>query len=179
LIARGLATPWFFALAFAATVLGCHGLALWVTTPGDAFEARRAPSPPDYTDASSWAALPAEASRANSVPPHSGAVDAQAGAAADVFFVHPTTYFWRRHWNAPCDGWRTRAITGATVAGQASAFNGTARIYAPRYRQMTLPGFRDAAVREAALGSGLCRRAPRLLALRRGVVRRTPGAQRF
>jgi len=65
--------------------------------------------------------------------------------------VAPTTYFGRRHWNAPIDAWLTRAITGATLAGQASAFNAAARIYAPYYRQMTLAGFGDPAVREQGL----------------------------
>ena len=47
-----------------------------------------------------------------------------AEAPADAFFLHPTTYFWRSHWSAPTGGWLTQAITGATLAGQASTFNG-------------------------------------------------------
>jgi len=133
------------------TRLTWRGLLHWATTPAGPFDARRAPRPPDYANPSSWAALPGKASRAAAVPPKSDAVDARAGVAADAFFVHPTTYFWRAHWNAPIDGWLTRKITAATLAGQASAFNGAARIYAPYYRQMTLSGFRDAGVCDFAL----------------------------
>jgi len=136
---------------------GCQSLGRWATTPGHPFEATEAPPAPDYADAASWAALPGMKSRANAVPPGGGAADAQADAPADVFFVHPTTYFGGGHWNAPVggmgllDGGLMRAITGATLAGQASAFNGAGRIYAPRYRQMTLSGFAHPDVREQAL----------------------------
>jgi len=136
---------------FSLSTAGCHGISVWMSTPSQPFDAADAPPPPDYAQASSWAALPTKKSRADAVPRDSGAVDAQAGAPADAFFVHPTTYFWRRHWNAPAGGCLTDAITGATLAGQASAFNGTARIYAPRYRQMTLSGFRYPELRDDAL----------------------------
>ena len=135
----------------AAGSLGCQSLSHWVATPGHPFDPQLAPPPPDYARAEAWAALPGRDSAADAVPPGSGAVDAQATAEADVFFVHPTTYFWRSHWNAPTGGWLTRRITAATLAGQASAFNGAARVYAPRYRQMTLAGFDHPELREAAL----------------------------
>jgi hypothetical protein len=129
-------------------MLGCQGIAHWVTTPSVAFDAAKTPPAPDYGDPGSWAALPGRRSRADALPPGTErAVD----PPADAFFVPPTTYFWRRHWNAPADGWLTGLITGATLAGQASAFNGVARIYAPRYRQMTLSGFDDPEVRERGL----------------------------
>lgn len=139
------------ALLLVATGLGCQSLAHWMTTPSGAIDSRPDPPPPDYAKPSSWAALPGMASRADAVPAHSGAVDAQGSAPADAFFVHPTTYFWRSHWNAPVGGWLTDKITGATLAGQASAFNGSARVYAPRYRQMTLSGFEYPEVRGPAL----------------------------
>jgi hypothetical protein len=148
---RPRAAARLLALLLAAGGLGCQSLAHWATTPGGAFASEPPPPPPDYAEPSSWAALPWEPSRADAVPPHSDAVDAQAEAGADAFFVHPTTYFWRGHWNAPVGGCLTEAITGATLAGQASAFNGAARIYAPRYRQMTLSGFGYPEVREAGL----------------------------
>ena len=87
---------------------GCAGLGSWVTTPSSGFEALAAPPPPDYALRSSWAALPGE-----SDPPAGG---------ADVFFLHPTTYFWRGGWNGSADGWLTRIITDASLKGQASAF---------------------------------------------------------
>jgi len=139
------------AAALAAASLGCQSLGRWVTTPPTPFDAVATPPAPDYASPRSWAALPGRESRADALPPHSGAVAAGPDAAADAFFVHPTTWFWRTRWNAPIDGWLTGQITGATLAGQASAFNGAARIYAPRYRQMALSGFQHPEVREPAL----------------------------
>ncbi|HJO22800.1 MAG: DUF3089 domain-containing protein [bacterium] len=130
---------------------GCSSLGHWVMTPPGAFDAADAPPAPDYALPSNWAALSGEPSRADAVPPNDGVAVDPAEAAADAFFLHPTTYFWRTHWSAPIGGWLTKVITGATLAGQASAFNGTARIYAPRYRQMTLAGFELADGRDAAL----------------------------
>ena len=138
-------------VAAALFVSGCHSIGAWMSTPSLPFQESAAPPPPDYAGESSWAALPTKKSRADAVPRDSDAVRAGADAAADVFFVHPTTYFWRAHWNAPAGGWLTDSITGATLAGQASAFNGAARIYAPRYRQMTLSGFDHPALRDEAL----------------------------
>ena len=133
--------------ALSAAGLGCSALA----TPSGSFESHRPPAAPDYADEASWAALPWKKSRADAVPRHSDLRNEQAIAVADVFYVHPTSYFWRSHWNAPAGGWLTDRITGAMLAGQASAFNGSARIYAPRYRQMTLAGFDHPPVRDKAL----------------------------
>jgi hypothetical protein len=137
------------------TVSGCT----WLHTPSRPFPAYEPPPAPDYANEKNWAALPGKKSRAGDVP--RGGVDAQATARADVFYVHPTTYFGRRHWNAPADGFWTRMITGSALAGQASAFNAAARIYAPRYRQMTLSGFDHPKVRVPglALAYGDVRRA--------------------
>jgi len=138
-------------LCIALGSAGCSSLAHWAMTPDRAFDAADAPPAPDYALSSNWAALPGKPSRADAVPPNDGTPVGPAEAAADAFFLHPTTYFWRSHWNAPTSGWLTRAITGATLAGQASVFNGTARIYAPRYRQMTLAGFEKTDGRKAAM----------------------------
>lgn len=131
--------------------LGCASALRLATTPDQPFEELAPPAVPDYSDPESWAAFPGQDSAASEVPPDSGAVDQQATAAADVFFVHPTTYFGGPGWNAPIDDTITRWVTSATLAGQASSFNGAGRIYAPRFRQMTLHGFAHPEVRERGL----------------------------
>jgi hypothetical protein len=71
-------------------------------------------------------------------------VNEQDSAQADLFFIHPTTYFGKGNWNQPADN--PRAIEGVSemvIPGQASAFNGSACIYAPWYRQATLYAFMD------------------------------------
>jgi len=122
---------------------GCATFSQWATTPGTAFGEHAPPPAPDYALPESWAALP-EAAGKEGVPE-------QSALRADVFFLHPTTYFWRGGWNAPVDGFLTQLITSVTLRGQASAFAEAGRIFAPRFRQMTLAGFEHPDVRQAGL----------------------------
>ena len=80
-------------------------------------------------------------SPSDAIPPGVPAGD-PAKAPVDVFFIYPTSFFSNDHWNAAIDDAETNAQTDyGSLAAQASAFNGCCRIYAPRYRQMTLGGF--------------------------------------
>jgi hypothetical protein len=60
---------------------------------------------------------------------------------ASVFFIHPTSYLEKAHWNAPLDHpdsqWRARLF----VRSQASAFNDIGEVWAPKYRQATFGAF--------------------------------------
>jgi len=115
-----------------------------VIKPGQDF-ARYTPSTsPDYAEAANWAALPGRRDSADAVPYGSGLRDEQPIAAADVFFVHPTTYYSRGGWNASLHDRKVNTFTDRSVMRkQASVFNAAARIYAPRYRQATLFSFFD------------------------------------
>ena len=103
------------------------------------------PAPgPDYAQDSCWAALPTRRDSADAVPYAAGLHDEQATAAADVFFVHPTTFYRPDAWNADISQGRLNRFTDrSTIRHQASAFNAAGRIYAPRYRQATLYSFFD------------------------------------
>ncbi|MFN4145562.1 MAG: DUF3089 domain-containing protein [Runella sp.] len=67
--------------------------------------------------------------------------DGQATARADVFFVHPTTYTTQPQkqmyeWNADLNDAELNKKTDlTTILNQATVFNGSCRVYAPRYRQ--------------------------------------------
>jgi hypothetical protein len=58
-----------------------------------------------------------------------------------VFFVHPTSYLDRSHWNAPLDDPESQRIARLYVRGMASPFNQASEIWAPRYRQATFGAF--------------------------------------
>jgi len=67
-------------------------------------------------------------------------------AAADappfaVFFVHPTSYLERAHWNAPLDDEQSRGRARTFLRGLASPFASASAIWAPRYRQATFGAF--------------------------------------
>jgi hypothetical protein len=58
-----------------------------------------------------------------------------------VFFIHPTSYLAREHWNGPIDDKDTRNRTALFVRGMASAFNGEAAVFVPYYRQAAFGSF--------------------------------------
>lgn len=111
--------------------------------PAHSFTEAAPPAAPDYSLATSWAALPDRQDLAD-VLPGGDVQDRQATAEVDVFFVHPTTFFGTGSWNQALDDNSTNQLTDTFVLrGQASVFNSCCKIYAPRYRQATIYSFMD------------------------------------
>jgi len=115
--------PLLFAAAYLAAVL-------WVAL---AFAQPEGTPAPDYGEESSWDALPSTSDGADAVPAGCGE-NRQADAPVDAFYVHPTSFFSSRP-NAAVGDLRTNLVSASGLLQQASAFNGIARLYAPRYRQ--------------------------------------------
>jgi hypothetical protein len=106
----------------------------YAMAPGVAFDAETPPAAPDYRDAASWSALPERDDLADRAPAGEAAMD-PSRAAADVFFIHSTSYVGSR-WNGPTDDASLNQATDRVGTGiQASAFSGCCAVYAPRYRQ--------------------------------------------
>lgn len=103
-----------------------------------------ADSIPDYSDLRFWAAHPWKKDPSDSI---SKPLRAQApDSSADVFFIHPTTLTSKalagKVWNASFINDTLNAKTDYTsILYQASIFNGSARVYAPRYRQAHIYSF--------------------------------------
>jgi len=93
---------------------------------------------PDYGNLEYWAAHPGKADPSDSIP-EPLRKDLNMGQDVDVFFVHPTTFTDDKDssmMNARLDDSTLNAKTDNTsILYQASVFNGSCRIYAPRYRQ--------------------------------------------
>lgn len=104
-----------------------------------AFDKNRTPATPQYADLKNWAAHPDKKDRADLVPTGTNLKDEQATADVDVFFLHPTTYTYKRgndQWNGDVNNKKLNDKTDkGSIEYQASLFNGSARVYAPRYRQ--------------------------------------------
>ncbi|MEN9549528.1 MAG: hypothetical protein RIR12_2119 [Bacteroidota bacterium] len=98
---------------------------------------------PNYAELNYWAAHPFKHDPSDSVPlPLQGqAID----TSVDVFFLHPTTYTESSAThigNAPIDDALLNAKTDYTpILYQASVFNQSCRVFAPRYRQAHLKNF--------------------------------------
>lgn len=98
-----------------------------------------APAEPiDYAQPGNWLARPGQASAADLTPKGGGLSNLQASARADVFYIHPTTGMRKDVVNVPVDDPEAMKIGALMLMAQATAFNGVARIYAPRYRQTAL-----------------------------------------
>jgi hypothetical protein len=98
-------------------------------------------SPVDYGKEANWAALPWKKDSADRVPV-TWLRDMQDSAKVDVFYIHPTTYLNGTAWNARLDDKALNIYTdNGPVKLQGSVFNGSCRIFAPRYRQAVLRSF--------------------------------------
>ncbi|ABS64681.1 conserved hypothetical protein [Parvibaculum lavamentivorans DS-1] len=138
-------------LGFAALVMVGGGILYFnkpaqyyvLLKPWSDFDAAKSPPSPDYSLEEAWAALPERDDKADVVPASSEAVDNQASAEVDVFFLHPTTYYGKAGWNARFDepGFPVDRLENGVLRFQASAFNGCCRVFAPRYRQATVYAF--------------------------------------
>lgn len=108
--------------------------------PKGEFAAPAPGSGPNYAQQASWVARPGLAGDPSRSLPD-GVFNAHAGNAA-VFYIHPTTYLERDHWNAPIQpGPRTEARTRLFVQSQASALTDAGAVWAPRYRQAAYGAF--------------------------------------
>ncbi|MFI5172940.1 MAG: DUF3089 domain-containing protein, partial [Chitinophagales bacterium] len=98
------------------------------------------PAPPDYSDSNYWSALPDKRDSADHIPGKSPVelIDGQQHALADVFYIYPTQFFSRDQWNADLgDKKLNDAVDSRAITNQASVFNGSCKVYIPRYRQAT------------------------------------------
>ena len=111
-----------------------------VMVPSENFQAQREAPRNIYARKILWLARPdAPGNPALWTPP--GYTAGVPGKGAAIFFIHPTSYINRDHWNAPIDDPETNARAELFLRGQASAFNEAGDIWAPRYRQATFGAF--------------------------------------
>jgi hypothetical protein len=94
----------------------------------------------DYAKQENWAALPTMQDNADWTP--KGLQNLQDSAKADVFFIHPTTDVTGFKGNAAIDDKSiNRQTDNFPIKYQASVFNESCKVYAPRYRQAALNNF--------------------------------------
>lgn len=112
-------------LALAAIVIFQDGIVRFFATPRAPFQTSAPPPAPDYATPAAWLMRP---------PP--AEIDAR---AADVFYIHSTTYYRRSGWNAPVDDADADAIRRTVAApNEAGPFSTAGAVYAPLYREATL-----------------------------------------
>lgn len=120
-------------------------------TPSTKFESQPALKPNAYADPAMWFSRPGMTGLdpVKWQPDGMQADDARPDVA--VFFVHPTSYLKKTHWNAPLNDPDAHRIGEIIVRANASVFANAAEVWAPRYRQATIGAFvsDDPAARQA------------------------------
>lgn len=110
-------------------------------TPGGKFEPQPALAAKAYDDPAMWIARPGMTGTNPAQWHPDGLVEDAQALTVPVFFVHPTSYLKKDHWNAPLDDPDARRIADTMVRAGASVFNRSGQIWAPRYRQATFGAF--------------------------------------
>lgn len=129
-------------LARLALIFFAEDLTEMTFVPDGPFRDRPALASNAYDDPALWIARPGikqQDDPAQWLPP--GANPASQPLPAAVFFVHPTSYIEKGDWNANLNDPTSRQYAGLFVKAMASPFQGSAAIWAPRYRQATVGAF--------------------------------------
>lgn len=124
--------------AFAFRFFGAQMMRV-ALVPTAKFEALPSAPPNLYANAAMWIARPDKPGNPALWTPAGYKPAAAPGPA--MFFLHPTSYLDRSRWNAPLDDQVANDRAALFLRGQASAFNESAAIWAPRYRQATFGAF--------------------------------------
>lgn len=109
------------------------------------FVAADQPKAPDYSLAKNWSALPFREDVGDFKPKKETPVS-DSVKLVDVFYIYPTIFTQdnAKTWTADIEDEKlNKAIDNKPVKYQATAFNQTARIYAPRYRQVHIDAYDD------------------------------------
>ncbi len=109
--------------------------------PKGKFEAPAPVTPNAYEARDMWIARPDISGNPGLWRPQSGVTEDADAAGYAVFYVHPTTYLTSKHWNAPLDDKQANDLARLFTRGQASPFNKSLDIWAPRYRQAAFGAF--------------------------------------
>lgn len=105
------------------------------------FDAESKYPAPDYSQEQCWSALPFRNDAADQIPRGETYVN-DSLKTVDVFYIHPTVYGKGMHWNASVSDKKVnRKVDKKPVRYQATVFNESCRVFAPRYRQAIVDVF--------------------------------------
>ncbi len=122
--------------------------------PSEKFQPLQQKTDSIYADKAMWIARPDIADNPSTWLPRGASPLAAPKTRAAIFFIHPTSYLTRAHWNAPLDDKEANDRAALFVRGQASVFAASGDVWAPRYRQATFGAFLTSAPeREMALSA--------------------------
>jgi len=114
-----------------------------VALHAQSFDPAKQPAAPDYSLESNWSALPFRLDEADKIPDDERWIS-DSLKDVDVFYIYPTIYMSGKTWNEDLSNKKlNKKIDTKPVRYQASVFNASCRVYAPRYRQAKIKAFFD------------------------------------
>jgi hypothetical protein len=128
-------------LALLALRIWSDELTEFTFVPRSAYEEQAPLDSTVYAEPKMWFAWP---SMEMPNPAHftpQGLTGTPAPLPAAVFFVHPTSYLAKEHWNAPLDDNESRDRSELFIRAMASPFATSEELWVPRYRQAAFGAF--------------------------------------
>ena len=100
---------------------------------------------PDYTKPDGWYWCGADGDTGPELVPAGVEKTPTSERPADCFYIHPTSYCTGDLWNMPVSFTGCQESTDFYISTEASAFNGSCRIFCPKFRQgvVTAMGYAD------------------------------------
>jgi hypothetical protein len=136
-----------FAVLILLVIAALFALRIWgdkltelALVPSSPFEQQQPLSRNAYANPAMWYSRPDMAAAQDPArwrPEGAQALPAAHAPPYAVFFIHPTSYLQRDHWNAPADDAQAQVQARIFLRGMASAFGEGAQVWAPKYRQAT------------------------------------------
>jgi hypothetical protein len=124
-------------------LFSCLTVCFCVSAQLPAFDPAQQPAAPDYSLEKNWSALPFRTDEADRIPKWEEWIS-DSLKAVDVFYIYPTLYMKGKTWNADTENKKlNKRLDTKPVRYQASVFNASCRVYAPRYRQSIIDVFYD------------------------------------
>ena len=136
-----------FAALIVIVIAGGFALKIYETelteiafVPTAKFEKQTAFEKNIYSSNHMWFARPGKGGNPAEWQP-TGTEQATVPGSAAIFFVHPTSYIGKDHWNAPLDDQESQDRAKLFLRGLASPFANAGEMWAPRYRQAAIGSF--------------------------------------
>lgn len=116
-------------------------LAISQLEPTTEFKKQEALAKNIYDDPGMWFAREGQKANNPTLWQPVGAPKLELRGPAAIFFIHPTSFLAKTHWNAPLDDQQSQDRARLFLRGLASTFAASGEVWAPRYRQAAIGAF--------------------------------------
>lgn len=112
------------------------------TVPDQNFEDNKTKLDLDYSNEKNWA-FRSDIHDFKKIMPKNHSIKNEKKLNVSVFYIHPTTLFSSKKWNADTSHFMNNEIIDLCLENQASVFAGITDLYVPHYREMHIYSYTD------------------------------------